>query len=107
MELVKTESWRREKLFKNIAFFYKQAELSGLELLNKAETPLMLGPIKDNFKLMQIHYSLKKQGFWIAAIREPTIPKGSARLRISLNALHTAEQIKNLTKVIAYEIKNC
>jgi 8-amino-7-oxononanoate synthase len=107
LELVKTESWRREKLFKNIACFYKQAELSGLELLNKAETPIMLVPIKDNFKLMQIHYSLKKQGFWIAAIREPTIPKGSARLRISLNALHTAEQIKNLTKVIAYEIKNC
>lgn len=55
--------------------------------------PLMLG---DNTTVMRIAKGLQDRGLWVPAIRPPTVPPGSARLRISLSALHLPQDVTYL-----------
>ncbi len=55
--------------------------------------PLVLG---DNFTVTRISDALRDRGIWVPAIRPPTVPAGAARLRISLSANHSSEQVDQL-----------
>ena len=55
--------------------------------------PLIIGP---NEACLQLANALMEKGFWVPAIRPPTVPQGSARLRISLSAAHTPADIDGL-----------
>jgi 8-amino-7-oxononanoate synthase len=55
--------------------------------------PLIVGP---NEAVLQLSESLWQRGLWVPAIRPPTVPKGSARLRISLSAAHTETDVTQL-----------
>jgi glycine C-acetyltransferase/8-amino-7-oxononanoate synthase len=59
--------------------------------------PLVVG---DNRTALDLAFALQHEGFLVPAIRFPTVPKGSARLRISLIASHTEEQIRALCGAI-------
>ena len=52
--------------------------------------PLIIGSTEDALAVMA---KLDAQGVWVPAIRPPTVPEGTARLRISLLAVHTLEQV--------------
>lgn len=54
----------------------------------------------DNKSTCDRAAELLEQGYWVSAIRHPTVPEGMARLRISLTAAHTAEQVKELWRHI-------
>lgn len=56
--------------------------------------------IGDNAQTLQIANRLFDQGYWVPAIRPPTVPAGSARLRISLSAAHTPNQIDGLLQAL-------
>ncbi|MDX8385099.1 MAG: 8-amino-7-oxononanoate synthase [Gallionella sp.] len=55
--------------------------------------PLMIG---DNHQALALSDGLREQGIWVAAIRPPTVPQGTARLRITLSAAHTAADVEQL-----------
>lgn len=56
--------------------------------------------IGDNAETLRISQQLLTQGYWVPAIRPPTVPVGAARLRISLSAAHTPDQIDGLITAI-------
>lgn len=59
-------------------------------------TPIQPIVIGDNAAAMQVAAQLHQQGFWIPAIRPPTVPVGTARLRLSLSASHTHDDVAQL-----------
>ena len=97
VELSRSQDWRRAKLNDNIQLFKTLAAGAGFMLLpsNTAIQPLIIG---DSDKAMLISSSLKKQGIWLSAVRPPTVPQGSARLRITLSALHQSDDIHFLVQ---------
>jgi len=95
LKLIKEGEASRETLQKNIQHFREVAQKIGLTLWpsETAIQPIMLGKSE-----LAIGWSeaLKKAGFWVSAIRPPTVPKNQARLRVTLSASHTIEQIDQL-----------
>jgi len=60
--------------------------------------PLVLG---SNEQVLQASAALQAQGIWISAIRAPTVPVNTARLRITLSANHTSEDVHHLVQALA------
>lgn len=96
LEIVKKEDWRREKLNEIISFFMRQASIRGLKFISDSNTPVKCLIVKDNEKIIGVQKKMLEKGFLISCIRPPTVPEGTARIRISLNCLHTKEQIASL-----------
>jgi len=95
------ESWRREKLKQLITQFRSGAEQLGLSLMDSqtAIQPIMVG---DNETAMSISQTLEQQGILITAIRPPTVPKGTARLRVTLSAEHEEADIEQLLSALEH-----
>jgi len=94
------DTWRRDKLNHLIERFKLGAQQLNLPLMpsDSAIQPLM---INDSQQAVNISNYLFEQGFLVSAIRPPTVPKGSARLRVTLSALHEEQHIDRLLDVFA------
>jgi len=99
LTIIQQETWRREKSQSLINHFRDKAKQLNLPLLD-SKTPIQPIMIGDNKKLQQINRHLLDNGFWVGAIRPPTVPPNTARLRIGLNVAHTIEQINSLLEKI-------
>jgi len=99
LKLVQQESWRREQLRALIGQFRKGAEQIGLPLM-PSETPIQ--PIVAGTSEQALAWSqqLENEGLLVSAIRPPTVPEGSARLRVTLSANHTMEQVNRLLSAL-------
>jgi 8-amino-7-oxononanoate synthase len=99
VKIARREHWRRDKLQASIAHFRAGAAQRGLRLLpsDTAIQPLLCG---DDRTATALAAALEARGFWVAAIRPPTVPDGSARLRITLNAGHERPQIDALLSAL-------
>lgn len=102
LEIVKMEYWRRERLNELVHFFIQQAENRGLKLISEDETPIRCLLVADNEKIQWIQQKMLEKGFFISCIRPPSVPEGTARIRISLNCLHTKDQIIQLLYHLAF-----
>jgi len=100
VKLARRDHWRREKLTELIAGFREGARRHGLELM-PSETPIQPLLCGDEATVMALSATLEQSGFLVSAIRPPTVPEGKARLRVTLTALHTPEQVKALVEAIA------
>ncbi len=100
MDVIDEEPQRVARLGERIAEFRRAAEAAGLELLpsRTAIQPLLLG---DAGAAVAASSRLAEQGFLVPAIRPPTVPEGTARLRISLCADHTSVEVAALATALA------
>ena len=96
---------RVQNLRDNVKFFCDALRREGVnvELSPSAIVPIVIG---DEAKAMQVSAKLQEQGILIPAIRYPTVAKGQARLRASLMATHTQEQLQTAASVISQIIKS-
>ena len=97
--LVRTENWRREKLQTLIEQFRKGAAELGIATMNSL-TPIQPIMIGDDKEAIVIGQELESRGFLLGVIRTPTVPLGSARLRVTLSTNHTEQNIKQLLEAL-------
>ena len=100
LELLQSEGWRRDHLNTLIARFRQGAAEIGLTLMD-SPTPIQPILVGDSERAMQLSAMLKARGLLVGAIRPPTVPAGSARLRVTLSAAHTEAQLERLLQALA------
>ncbi|HDS1737930.1 MULTISPECIES: 8-amino-7-oxononanoate synthase [Pseudomonas] len=100
LQLLRRESWRREHLAALIGQFRRGAEQIGLQLMD-SQTPIQPILIGDSARALQLSRMLRERGLLVTAIRPPTVPAGSARLRVTLSAAHSAAQVELLLNALA------
>jgi 8-amino-7-oxononanoate synthase len=100
LELLRSEHWRREHLQALIHQFREGAQQIGLTLMDSF-TPIQPILIGDSERAMRLSRLLRERGLLVTAIRPPTVPAGSARLRVTLSAAHSAAQVQLLLEGLA------
>jgi 8-amino-7-oxononanoate synthase len=95
----------RAHLVQLIAHFRAGAKTLGLKLMPSL-TPIQPILLKDNARAMHWQQQLWDAGFWVPAIRPPTVPEGTARLRLSICANHSIEQIDALLVALSVCLQN-
>ncbi len=95
LRVMQREGWRRLKLAALVARFRRGAQQLGLRLLESTSPiqPLLLG---NNARTLAVAQALEARGYLVGAIRPPTVPAGSGRLRITLSALHDEAMVDGL-----------
>lgn len=99
LNLIEYDANRRERLDQNIKLFRGSLKLQRFQLLpsRTAIQPVVIG---SNNEVLQIAASLREAGIFVPAIRPPTVPSGTARLRVSLSAAHSEDEILRLVEAI-------
>lgn len=95
LKLVTAESWRRERLRALVARFREGARALGFALA-AAETPIQPLIMGESERALAASRTLRARGILVPAIRPPTVPEGSARLRVTFCANHTEAQVDRL-----------
>lgn len=100
LRLIREEEWRREKLRELIAKFREGAKALGLEPAS-SDTPIQPLLLGDNERALAWSRYLQEEGCLVGAIRPPTVPVGSARLRITFSAAHDVVDVEALLRALA------
>ncbi|MEO6075231.1 MAG: 8-amino-7-oxononanoate synthase [Dokdonella sp.] len=104
VSIARDDHERRAKLHHNIATFRAAAEARGLSLMPSTTPiqPLLVGSSEAASALSQ---QLEQAGYFVPAIRPPTVPADAARVRITLSAAHDEEQIEVLVTTLASTLR--
>ena len=98
IELIQKEQWRRDKIAQ-LSFSLSQA-LDPRITLVPTESSIHALIIGDEVSALKISEQLKKKGIWLTAIRPPTVPVNSSRLRVTICASHNDNDIKYLASCL-------
>lgn len=99
LKLAQTEHWRREHLQQLINQFRNGAQALGLELM-PSHTPIQPILIGSSERALSLSHKLEAQGILVTAIRPPTVPANTARLRVTLSAAHTRQDVDYLLEAL-------
>ncbi len=100
VRLARHDHWRRERLTALVQRFRTRALDHGLDLM-ASDTPIQPLRCGDNATALALSAALDAAGFWVTAIRPPTVPDGQARLRITLGAAHADADVDALVDALA------
>ena len=104
LNIIINEPERRQRLHENIEYFRHAISETALELLDSI-TAIQTIIIGENKHALSFSKQLEQRGLLVLAIRPPTVPKNTARLRITLSSEHTQQQIDQLINALV-EIEN-
>jgi 8-amino-7-oxononanoate synthase len=100
LKIAQSESWRRERVNALTARFRRAAAAAGVPL-GGSDTPIQPVMLGSAATALTAQRSLEQAGFWVVAIRPPTVPPGTARLRITLSAAHAESEVDELVEHLA------
>ena len=106
LRVLQEEPWRRERVLAHAARFRREAAELGLCLLPSA-TPIQAVVIGDEGAAVAASDALRSQGLWIPAIRPPTVPAGTSRLRITFSAAHGDADVDRLLESLGQLGRDC
>lgn len=101
LDWIDQQPQRLAELLSRAARFRAQLELHNIPVLPGACGPIVPILIGDAARTMEIASQLEEQGFLVGAIRPPTVPQGTARLRVTITLAHDDEAIDELAKALA------
>jgi len=99
LQLLREEGWRREQLASLIARFRAGVSAIGLQLMD-SPTPIQPIVVGSSARALALSAALRERGILVTAIRPPTVPRGTARLRVTLCATHTHADIDRLLEAL-------
>jgi len=99
LALAQAEDWRRARLAALVDRFRQRAAHAGVPL-GPSRTPIQPVVLGSEAAVLAAQRALEAEGLWVVAIRPPTVPKGTARLRVTLTAAHTEAQIDQLAEAL-------
>jgi 8-amino-7-oxononanoate synthase len=100
LRIAREESWRRERVLALSARFRAAARQAGVPLADSA-TAIQPIPLGNSQAALAAQHALREAGFWVVAIRSPTVPAGAERLRITLTAGHEESQVDALVEALS------
>jgi 8-amino-7-oxononanoate synthase len=99
LRVLQDEPWRRERVLGHAARFRREAAGLGL-CVPPSTTPIQPVVIGDEASAVAASEALRSQGLWIPAIRPPTVPAGTSRLRITFSAAHDDADVDRLIEAL-------
>ncbi len=100
LQVLREEGWRREKLAALVARFRRGARELGIPL-GRSSTPIQPVLIGEAAAAVELSNRLRERGILITAIRPPTVPEHTARLRVTFSAMHSEQQVDCLLEQLA------
>lgn len=97
LRMLAEEPWRREALAARIALFAERTRALGLPMSGSQIVPLIVG---EDGRAMRLATALQERGFDVRGIRPPTVPEGTARLRVSLTLNATEAEVTALAAAL-------
>lgn len=104
LRILQAEPERRARLAENVQRLRAGATQLGVDL-GPSATPIQPLVLGDERRVLAVSGALLERGFWVAAIRPPTVPPGTARLRITLSAAHAPPQVDALVEALAAALR--
>lgn len=92
IEIIEGDGTGRKKLWENTRYMLAQLKMIGFQT-GRSQSPVIPIIIKDARLTVTFSQELFKRGIYVSAIRPPTVPKGTARLRLTVMATHTKEEL--------------
>ncbi|MEE8118067.1 MAG: aminotransferase class I/II-fold pyridoxal phosphate-dependent enzyme, partial [Gammaproteobacteria bacterium] len=95
LKIVREESWRRDKLHSLVQQFRQGAKQLGLRV-SDFETPIQPLLLQEPERALAASEALLEHGIYVTAIRPPTVPEGTSRLRVTFSAAHETRHVEKL-----------
>ena len=99
LRVMQDESWRRERVLAHAQTFAVRARELGLQVM-RSQTPIQPIVLGSEVAALTASHALLEQGLWVPAIRPPTVPAGSSRLRVTFSAAHTDADVAQLVEAL-------
>jgi 8-amino-7-oxononanoate synthase len=100
LQLSEREAWRRTRVLELTRRFRRAAAAAAIPLVESL-TPIQPILLRDPVRALAVSRALFERGFWVTAIRPPTVPAGSARLRVTFSAAHAEREVDALVTALA------
>jgi glycine C-acetyltransferase len=100
VKIAKDEPQLRAKLWSNVAYLRRRFEEEGIDI-GKSTSQVMPVLVNDDAKVFRVAERVQEEGLFLQPVTYPAVPKHRSRLRVSISAAHTEEQLERAVQIIA------